>query len=144
MVAGRPKGNRNRPKQDFNLLTEEEKFRLTEQAEKQVAAERHDEARKAFLADQVSKERRGAGLEEELVTDTFELAFDDRIVIDGVTYFAGRPYTLPKARWAVLREAAARVLDHVNETDGKSKFQNRSKGTRIRPGTGGSAVVMRA
>ncbi len=131
---------------DLTLLTAADKQALDEQALKKVSDERLEAAKNAYLEGALLVERRGKGIEEELVTFVLELAeFADRIVLDSKIFFHGREYTVGKSKYDVLREIAYRTFDHQRELDGKKRETMRPQNLRISPhGVINTSHLMRA
>lgn len=133
-----PPVKRGRPRKeapvDFNLLTPEEQLKIRAEVSGIVDAEKTDAARKAFREQALAEARRTAGIEEELVTFTLDLAeFADRIMLDGVVYFHGRTYTVPRSQYESMSEIAFRTHGHQLELDGKSRIKHVPRNASISP-----------
>lgn len=108
-------------KPDFDLLSAEDKVRLTEDAVAKARAERKIAAEEEYKRVALEEARREEGLEEEIVGFTLDLAeFADRLTIDGAIYFHGRWYEVPYSKYKTLIEMAYRTHCHQMEIDGKS------------------------
>lgn len=131
VARGRP---RKQPIADINLLSAEEQLRIREEVAKAVELEKAEVARKAFREQALEEARRAGGVEEELVTFTLDLAeFADRLVIDGVTYFHGRTYTVPRSVYTSMAEMAFRTHGHQLELDGKSRIKHVPRNPTVSP-----------
>lgn len=109
------------PRIDFELLSDDDRKRLQEDAIAQARAERKVAAEAEYKRLALEEARREEGLEEELITFTLDLAeFADRITIDGQIFFHGRTYTVPRSKYQVMTEMAYRTHTHQAEIDGKS------------------------
>lgn len=130
-----PKGRRPKaPIPDINLLSVEEQLAIRQKATAQVDAEKKKVAEDALLAQALEEARRAGGVEEELVTFRLDLAeFADRLVIDSVHYFHGREYTVPRSKYDLMREMAARTWGHQMEIDGKKVSLLQPKNLQLSP-----------
>lgn len=74
---------------------------------------------------------------EELRTVQIDLAeYTDRLVLDGVTYFHGQSYQVPKRVFDVMNEVMRRTQEHEHETSGKSRAQFKPRpAVNLRPGS---------
>lgn len=117
---GRPAGSKNRPRStpaDFDILTDEEKASLRQEAHAQVLAEQKKAAKEAYKEQLLDEARIEKGLDEPLVTVTISIPeFAANIRIDDVIYFHGKDYTVPQSRADVLLETMERSWAHERET----------------------------
>lgn len=128
---------------DRNALTAAEIAEVEVEAAAEVEKEAKDEAKKALKAKLVRKNKRAAGLEEEMVDVTVDLApYCDRILLDNVAFLQGMTYTVGAAKAQVMREICQRTWTHQAEIDGKSEnFYRRTRGLAVVPAGNGAAVV---
>jgi hypothetical protein len=107
------------PAPNFDLLTDEMKAKLREDALVQVEARERDRAMEAYLAAEVER------IERELVPDSHEemkeiyidlAIYADRIIIDGKHYMHGRTYTVKKSLYDSMKDIQAQTWQHYANT----------------------------
>lgn len=127
---------------DPTLLTAAEKAALREKALERVNKERKEAAMDAFLAQEIDLARRGHMPAEEMKYITLDMAgHSDRIMLDGVIYFHGQTYEVPKRVYDVLAETIGRGWEHEDEVGGANREQyRRPRSTTLRPGMEGLAA----
>lgn len=114
---------RTAPPTNFNLLTKEQKAALREEAEKSVLEEMTQEARDEYFRAEISRARRAKTPSDQILEIFIDIApFLPYIAIDGVQYFHGYTYPVPRNRAAVLYEQMQRSWLHQDEIDGRSRF----------------------
>lgn len=65
---------------------------------------------------------------EEIRTVTIDLAeYADRVMLDGVVYFHGQTYQLPKRVFDVVNEVMRRAQEHEHEISGKKRAQFKAR-----------------
>lgn len=114
-----PRVEEREPAPNFDLLSDERKAKLTEDAKSKVEARERVRAEDAFLAAEIER------IERELIPDAHEemkeividLALgNDQIVLDGKWYMYGRTYTVKKSIYDSLREIIQRTHWHYAQT----------------------------
>lgn len=120
-------------------LTEEEKGLLRTKALERVAKERKEAAMDAFLATEIDLARRAHVPNEEMKYISLDMAgHSDRIMIDGVVYFHGQTYEVPKRLYDVLKEVVGRGWEHEDEIGGANRdVYRRPRSTALQPGMAG-------
>lgn len=128
---------------DKSLLSEEEIAELQAEVRLEAEAEAKAEAKKQLRKRLVREEKIKAGLEEEQVEVTVDLApYADKILLDNVAYLHGVTYTVPSSRAMVMREVMQNTWGHQSIVDGKSEnFYRKSRGSRVVPVGNGAGVV---
>ena len=128
---------------DPSILTAEEISAVEAEAKAEVELEAKDKAKDALKAKLVKQAKRKAGLAEEQVSVTVDLApYCDRILLDNKAYLQGVTYTVGASVAMVMREIMQRTWGHQSEIDGKSEnFYRRTRGQRVIPAGNGAAVV---
>lgn len=121
---------------DPNSLSEDVKAALRAKAREKVAQERQDAAMDAFLKIEIEKARRSHSPDEEMKYITLDMAgHSDRIMVDGVIYFHGQTYEVPKRLYDVLQDIVSRGWEHENEVGGANRdFYRQPRSTALRPG----------
>lgn len=121
---------------DPTLLSEEVKQQLRIKARERVNQERQEAAMDAFLAKEVALARHAHMPQEELKYISLDMAgHADRIMLDGVIYFHGQTYEVPKRIYDVLREVVGRGWDHEDEIGGANRdLYRRPRSTALLPG----------
>lgn len=108
---------------NHKLLTPEEMKELKATAAQTVLDELTQEARDDYFKQAVAEARRAATPRDQIVPVTIDIApFVPYIAIDGVQYFHGYSYQVPRSRAAVLYEQMQRSWLHQDEIDGRSRF----------------------
>ncbi len=117
---------------------------LRAKAKATVEKERLAKAEAALLKKYEDEERRSSGIVEPLEQVNLDLpAFCDRITIDGVIFFHGRNYTVPRSQAQVMREIQQNTWEHQAQVDGKpDSFYRRSRGEHL--GANGASNILRA
>lgn len=120
---------------DPTLLSDEEKAQLRAQARKRVEQERKDATMDAFLQAEIEAARRASMPEEEMKYIQLDMAgHSDRIMLDGVIYFHGQTYEVPKHTYDVLAEVVGRGWEHEDQIGGANRDQYRKpRETRLGP-----------
>lgn len=128
---GRP---RKQPVADFSMLSIEDQLHIREDVARETEAEKLEIAKRAFREQVREEARREAGIDEENVTFTLDLAeFADRLLIDGRIYFHGRTYTVPRSVYNSMSEMAFRTHGHQLELDGKSRIKHMQRNQGVSP-----------
>lgn len=128
---------------DPTLLSDEEKTLLRAKALERVAKERKEQAMDAFLAAEIEQARRAHLPGEEMKYISLDMAgHSDRIMIDGVVYFHGQTYEVPKRLYDVLAEVVSRGWEHEDEIGGANRDSYRKpRSTALRPGMMGMSAT---
>lgn len=135
---------------DMSLLTADDKLALAKEAKKAVLEEMTQDARDAYFQAELAKLRRARTPAEQMVSVMLDLAsFVPYVAIDGVQYFHGGRYDVPRSTAIVLYEQMQRSWMHQDEIDGRSRFdpyrrpQNLTLGPRHigQPTAGSNGVV---
>lgn len=124
--AKAPKITDHLARDDYSMLSEADKQRITEAAEAEAsgALKARQEAafkRKALHAARVERGLVEAKAEDELRQIVVDVANDDRITLDGKIYFHGLAYTVTKPVYDTINEAMARSWKHQREIEGASQ-----------------------
>ncbi len=131
-----PKPKRNI---DYDLLSDEDKERITREAEGKIAERARLEAEKAFYVQEVERLERNKYPEifEEKFQITLDLALYARcsggvsgICLDGKTYLHGGSYTVPRSVYLVLKEQEQATQRHeasLHEGDPYHTFYRRER-----------------
>jgi hypothetical protein len=107
----------------LSLLSPEDKAALKAEARKSILEEMKQDARDEFFRKAIAEARREHVPEEQILGVFIDLApFVAHILIDGVQYFHGYSYNVPRTRAAVLYEQMQRSWLHQDEIDGRSRF----------------------
>lgn len=130
-----PRGRlRKQPVADMSMLSVEDQLRIREDVARETEAEKLEIAKKAFREQVREEARRDAGIDEEIVTFTLDLAeFADRLMIDGRIYFHGRTYSVPRSVYNSMAEMAFRTHGHQLELDGKSRIKHMQRNLGVSP-----------
>lgn len=120
------------------LVSDERIVELRAKAKAKVDKERQAKAEAQLLEQFELEERRAGGVEEPLETLTIDLAeYCGDIRIDGVVYFQGQTYTVPRSRADVMREMMQKTWQHQAHVDGKSEnFYRKSRQQHVGPPSG--------
>lgn len=114
-----------KPFADMSLLEPSEQLSIREQAEKQVADEAAEIARKTLLEQEVeaARERRGLkGVKEEICAITIDLpAFAAAIVINGTHYIHGFSYNVPRSLYVDIKSQMQASWRHEQEIGGANR-----------------------
>lgn len=128
---------------NFKLLTPEERKELKAEAARTVLEEMTQVARDEYFKAAIAEARREHTPQDQIVPVTIDLApYVGYIAIDGVQYFHGYAYQVPRSRSVVLYEQMQRSWLHQDEIDGRSRFNayRRSQNTVIGPRNIGQAT----
>lgn len=113
---------------NFKLLSADDKKALREEAAKTVLEELTQEARDEYFKRAIAEVRREHTPRDQIIPVTIDIApFVPYIAIDGVQYFHGYSYQVPRSRAAVLYEQMQRSWLHQDEIDGRSRFNQYRK-----------------
>lgn len=126
------------------LLSKEDREELKAQARKSVLEELTQEARDDYFTKALAEARRENTPADQIIDIFIDIApFLPYIAIDGVQYFHGYTYSVPRTRGAVLFEQMQRSWLHQDEIDGRSRFNpyRRSQNTVIGPRQSGSVTM---
>lgn len=128
---------------DPTLLSDAEKAALRERALERVAKERKEHAMDAFLEQEIAQARKAHLPAQEIKYISLDMAgHADRIMIDGVVYFHGQTYEVPKCLYDVLAEVVARGWEHEDEIGGANRNSYRKpRSTALRPGMVGMSAT---
>lgn len=137
-MAKSPKGpGSNKIPTKLSLLSVEDKAALQAEARKSVVEEMTQDARDEYFRKAIAEARRAHVPDEQILHVFIDTApFVPHIAIDGVAYYHGYAYDVPRTRAAVLYEQMQRSWLHQDEIDGRSRFtayqrpQNRVIGPR--------------
>lgn len=112
------------------ILTNSEVLAARADAKTKVLKAQKDAAKKALIEAETQRLMieeglvTGDGAKDEMVTIALDLAeYTDRITINGVPYYHGHTYTVPRHVADGLRETQARTQGHQNQIEGKG-FQD--------------------
>lgn len=138
LLGGGPNPNIDTSAAPHPLLSAEEIEEIRAQARTTVLDEQKKAARDAMLAEALADARREAGMstgdsaKDEIVDCTLDLAeHSDRITLNGMAYWHGQTYPVPRHVADTLRDIQFRGWAHQFEIDGKGKdeFYRRHRGT---------------
>lgn len=108
------------------ILSNEKVLELRKKARGQIMAEKVKAAEADFLLEEKARLAREEGLvtgnavKDEPVTISLDLAeHSDRITLNGVPYWHGMTYTVPRHVADTLREMQSRGHDHQRQVEGK-------------------------
>jgi hypothetical protein len=107
------------PAPNFDLLSEETKERLREDAKVKVEARERARAMDAFLAAEVERIERATvpdAHEEEREVEIDLAIYADRIIVDGRVFMHGRRYTVKKSLYDSLMDIQAQTWKHYRNT----------------------------
>jgi hypothetical protein len=129
MATNKPKGpGTSKAPPNHKLLSNDELEALKKEAAKTVLEEMKQSARDDFFAKEIAALRRGHTPQDQIVPVTIDIAqFISYIAIDGVQYFHGYSYKVPRSRALVLYEQMQRSWLHQDEIDGRSRFNQYRK-----------------
>jgi hypothetical protein len=132
----KPKGKPSIEVLDPSILTAEEKAALRAKALERVAKEHKDAVMDAYLADEIKKARRAHQPSEELKYITLDMAGHAQYIsLDGMSYWHGQTYEVPKRVYDTLAEIVSRGWDHEDEIGGANRDQyRRPRHVTLRPG----------
>jgi hypothetical protein len=115
-----------RDKLPFNLqiLSDEELQELREEARTTVLAELSKSARDEYLKRMIKEARSAHIPDEEIFQVQIEVApWSPGMMIDGVQYFHGYTYQVPKSVACVLFEQMWRTWEHQDQLDGRKRAE---------------------
>lgn len=120
-------------------LTDKELKEIREEARRLEIEEQKKVLRDKMLAEERARLRATVDPSEETRSILIDLAeYADRIVVDGVIYFHGQTYVVPKRKFDVLAEAMFRTQQHEHEVSGKTRQQFKPRPpVQLRPGMEG-------
>lgn len=107
------------PPPNFDLLSDELKDKLREDAKVKVEARERARAIDAFLDSEVERLERASvpGLHEEMRDITIDLALgNDQIILDGKWYMYGRSYKVRQSVYAALKDIIQYTHRHYAQT----------------------------
>jgi hypothetical protein len=109
-----------RPKsKDADLFTEAELFELKAEADKKILEDRKKAARIAALAEFEKEAKAEVDPAEEIVDYVIDLAgYADKVMIDGVVYWHGKLYKLPRKKYESIREIVQASWRHERAIGG--------------------------
>ena len=128
---------------NYKLLSKEELQELKATAAKTVLEEMKQDARDEYFKEAIAEARRGHTPSDQIISVTIDIApFVPYIAIDGVQYFHGYSYPVPRSRALVLYEQMQRSWQHQDEIDGRSRFDpyRRARNTVVSPRNIGQAT----
>lgn len=128
---------------DESLLDDNLKAQLRARARAAAQAEREKAAEDALYAKYLEEERRAGDPQHEIKYIVLDLAgHSDRITMDGVVYFHGLRYGVPKPVYDSMREIVARGWKHEAEVGGANRNNyQRPRDTVVRHLGGGVGAV---
>ena len=129
---------------NHKLLSKEDREELKAQARKSVLEELTQEARDDYFKKALAEARRENTPADQILDIFIDVApFVPYIAIDGVQYFHGYTYQVPRNRAAVLYEQMQRSWLHQDEIDGRSRFNpyRRAQNTVLGPRNAGQQTV---
>lgn len=117
-------------------LSSEEKAALRAKAVARVAEEAKEAAEDMYMAEAMRQERAKLDPDEEIKRVLIDVAgHANKIVYDGVEFFHGYTYDVPRGQYCSLLEIAARTWDHENEVGGANRDEYRKpRNLTLRPG----------
>lgn len=124
---------------DPTLLSDEVKDRLRAAAAERVHKEKVQAAEDDFLERVINEERRKGIPNEEMKYITLDMAgHSDRIMLDGVVYFHGQTYAVPKSTFDTMAEVVSRGWQHEDEVGGANRdVYRRPRNLTLRKGMEG-------
>ena len=128
---------------DVSLLSRDEIEAIGKRVEAAVLEDKKKVAMKALESAFTKKAKEVQGLSERSVSLTINLApFANHLLIDGMYYVHGSPYTVPVSKARDILSQMARTWDHQAEIEGKNKIQYRTRGVTFsgKPSAGGLQV----
>lgn len=134
-MAKKPEGPKKIPIK-LSLLTAVEKEEIRKQARATVLAEMEQDARDEYFKTAIAEARRDNTPQDQIIQVVIDIApFLPHISIDGVMYFHGYEYSVPRSRALVMYEQMQRSWQHQDEIDGRSRFNpyRRAQNTTIGP-----------
>jgi hypothetical protein len=108
---------------DTSILSDEDRVAIRKEAISAIDAERSQDARDAYFAEELAKLRRKHIPAEQIVNVRIDIApYLPHLLIDGDQYFADYTYDVERSRAIGLYEAMQRSWAHQDEIDGRSRF----------------------
>ena len=122
---------------DSTSLDDETKAALRAKARAAVAKEVEEKSAEALYLQYLEEERRALDPQQETKYIQLDMAgHADRIMLDGVVYFHGITYAVPKGKYDTLRDIVARGWEHESEIGFANRGRNtapRAKDIRLTP-----------
>lgn len=111
---------------DFGSIDELEKDKLRERARAAVAKEQQEKTADALYLQYLDEERRALDPKQEMKLISLDMAgHSDRIALDGIVFFHGITYEVPRTVYESLREVVANGWQHEDEIGGANRDQYR-------------------
>lgn len=111
---------------DFDSVGDEEKAALRERARAAVAKEQQEKTADVLYLKYLDEERRALDPKQEMKIISLDMAgHSDRIALDGVVFFHGITYEVPRTVYESLREVVANGWRHEEEIGGSNRDQYR-------------------
>lgn len=108
---------------DPTLLSDQDKADLRKTVAVEMAEDRKQFARDAFIEEERRRQRRKHTPSEQYVRIVIDAApYVKNFMIDGEMFFTGYEYRVRRSVAAVLNEQMQRSFMHQDEIDGRSKF----------------------
>jgi hypothetical protein len=119
----------------MELLSDEDKKALRAEAKASLLADMKQDARDEYFARALKKLRREQIPAEQIVNVSMDLApFLPHVMLDGVMYFHGYAYDVPRSQAIVLYEQMQRSWMHQDEIEGRSRFNSYRRPQQLRIG----------
>ena len=127
--------DRRLAQQDMPLLSEQDKETIRAKAREHVDKKRRDDAEAKYLAEAIRDEERGYTPPDQLQDIIIDLApfvasarFNAAFVaLDGVRYFHGMTYNLPRKVCDTLMDIMARGWEHEREIHGERRLADMTR-----------------
>jgi hypothetical protein len=132
---------------DINkLLTVEERAKITAAASLKIVARDKLDAEEAFLNNELARIDGEAHPEkvEEMREIWIDLAlYADRIILDGVQYFHGTKYTVPKSKYDTMQEIMSKTRRHdeeIHSGEAGDNYYRKERAMRVNMLTGAASI----
>lgn len=128
----------------MELLSKEDLEAIRREAKASVLAEMQQDARDAYFNQEVKRLKREHIPSEQIVSVSVDLApFLPHIAIDGLLFFHGYTYDVPRTQAIVIYEQMQRSWMHQDEIEGRSRFNpyRRPQQLRIGPNDAGRTTM---
>lgn len=128
----------------LDLLTKEEIAEIKRQAKASLLEEMKQDARDEYFNKELKRLRRAEIPAEQIVQVSVDLApFLPHICLDGLMFFHGYTYDVPRSQAIVIYEQMQRSWMHQDEIEGRSRFNpyRRPQQLRIGPNDAGRTTM---
>ena len=119
----------------LELLSPEEIAAIKKEARASLLEEMKQDARDEYFSKELKKLRREQIPAEQIVSVSLDLApFLPHVALDGLMFFHGYTYDVPRSQAIVLYEQMQRSWMHQDEIEGRSRFNSYRRPQQLRIG----------